>query len=255
MIQAGMVLASEDYLLFSLPTSAGLGWTPHLLLQVMEPQTSLKEDFFVHIRKVQGYHGFRHRCIQELNDVNMSLPPFIPHLCFPFHCLHSEAGSSHEVTKMSSASVLPACNPRERRAPFSLTTPAKFSSCLSLVHFGSHAFPEPITLAWGMQNSRWGQCIHSWSRNGESPSPGPHLLRRGERPPQKHCQHRLSIIFLPRSNDIGWGFPAGHQESVCQCRRHRRRGFDPWVRKIPWRREMATRSSILAWEIPWTEQL
>lgn len=54
MIQAGMVLASEDYLLFSLPTSAGLGWTPHLLLQVMEPQTCLKEDFFVHIRKSPG---------------------------------------------------------------------------------------------------------------------------------------------------------------------------------------------------------
>ena len=30
------------------------------------------------------------------------------------------------------------------------------------------------------------------------------------------------------------------RESVCQCRnrrRHKRRGFDPWVGKIPWRRE------------------
>ena len=26
------------------------------------------------------------------------------------------------------------------------------------------------------------------------------------------------------------------KEPACQCRRHRRRGFDPWVRKIPWRR-------------------
>ena len=25
------------------------------------------------------------------------------------------------------------------------------------------------------------------------------------------------------------------KESTCQCRRHRRLGFDPWVRKIPWR--------------------
>ena len=23
---------------------------------------------------------------------------------------------------------------------------------------------------------------------------------------------------------------------TCQCRRHKRHGFDPWVRKIPWRR-------------------
>ena len=28
--------------------------------------------------------------------------------------------------------------------------------------------------------------------------------------------------------------------------------FDPWVGKIPWRREMATLSRILAWRIPWT---
>ena len=26
------------------------------------------------------------------------------------------------------------------------------------------------------------------------------------------------------------------KESACQRRRHKRRGFDPWVRKIPWRR-------------------
>ena len=34
------------------------------------------------------------------------------------------------------------------------------------------------------------------------------------------------------------GLPRWHsgQESACQCRRHRRRRFDPWVRKIP-RRE------------------
>ena len=27
------------------------------------------------------------------------------------------------------------------------------------------------------------------------------------------------------------------KESICQCRRHRRRGFNPWVRKIPWSRK------------------
>ena len=41
------------------------------------------------------------------------------------------------------------------------------------------------------------------------------------------------------------------KESACQCRRH---GFNPWVGKIPWRRKMATHSSIVAWEIPWTEE-
>ena len=31
-------------------------------------------------------------------------------------------------------------------------------------------------------------------------------------------------------------------------------GFDPWVGKIPLEEGTATHSSILAWEIPWTEE-
>ena len=38
------------------------------------------------------------------------------------------------------------------------------------------------------------------------------------------------------------------------CLQCGRPGFDPWVGKIPLEKEMATCSSILAWEIPWTEQ-
>ena len=35
------------------------------------------------------------------------------------------------------------------------------------------------------------------------------------------------------------GFPGGSvvKESACQCRRRKRRGFDPWLGKIPWRRK------------------
>ena len=29
---------------------------------------------------------------------------------------------------------------------------------------------------------------------------------------------------------------ASDKEPTCQCRRHKRPGFDPWVRKTPWRR-------------------
>ena len=34
------------------------------------------------------------------------------------------------------------------------------------------------------------------------------------------------------------GFPGGAsgKELACQCRRHKRLGFDPWVGKIPWRK-------------------
>ena len=52
------------------------------------------------------------------------------------------------------------------------------------------------------------------------------------------------------------GFPGGSDGRVClECWRP---GFNPWVRKIPWRRKwkpkkMATHSGILAWKIPWTE--
>ena len=31
--------------------------------------------------------------------------------------------------------------------------------------------------------------------------------------------------------------------------------FEPWVGKIPLEKGMATHSSILAWEDPWTEEL
>ena len=35
------------------------------------------------------------------------------------------------------------------------------------------------------------------------------------------------------------GFPRGTsgKESTCQCRRLQRHEFDPWVRKIPWRKK------------------
>ena len=34
------------------------------------------------------------------------------------------------------------------------------------------------------------------------------------------------------------GFPGGAsvKEPACQCRRHKRCGFDPWVQKIPWKK-------------------
>ena len=50
----------------------------------------------------------------------------------------------------------------------------------------------------------------------------------------------ISLNGLPR-----W---LSGKESTCQCRRC---GFDPWVEM---EEEMATHSSILAWEIPWTEE-
>ena len=43
----------------------------------------------------------------------------------------------------------------------------------------------------------------------------------------------LNLLGLPR-----WGFPGGTsgKELAYQCRRCKRLKFNPWVRKIPWRR-------------------
>lgn len=58
------------------------------------------------------------------------------------------------------------------------------------------------------------------------------------------CAHQGLFHSLARSpclwgpGEVG-GFPDGSvvKESACQCRRHRRFGFNPWVRKILWRRK------------------
>ena len=67
----------------------------------------------------------------------------------------------------------------------------------------------------------------------------------------------LFLTFMDLTFTDYWGFPGGAsgKESACQCRRCKRPGFEPWVRKIPWRKKTATHSSILAWKIPWTEKL
>ena len=38
---------------------------------------------------------------------------------------------------------------------------------------------------------------------------------------------------------MGFGLPRwlSDKELDCQCRRHKRHGFDPWIGKIPWRRK------------------
>ena len=47
--------------------------------------------------------------------------------------------------------------------------------------------------------------------------------------------HRI-LNIVPYA--VLWGFPGGTsgKESTCQCRRYKRCGFDPSVRKILWRR-------------------
>ena len=59
----------------------------------------------------------------------------------------------------------------------------------------------------------------------------------------KICYLCSEAFLLGLSSFIGatrhQSFPGGAsgKEPTCQCRRHKKHGFDPWIRKILWRRE------------------
>ena len=44
-------------------------------------------------------------------------------------------------------------------------------------------------------------------------------------------ENEQSLSSLSRASQVS----AGGKEHVCQFRRHKRHGFDPWVRKVPCR--------------------
>ena len=46
-------------------------------------------------------------------------------------------------------------------------------------------------------------------------------------------------------SNTGFSGGANGKEPACQCRRLKRRGFDPWVKKIPWRRAWAPTPGFL----------
>ena len=62
------------------------------------------------------------------------------------------------------------------------------------------------------------------------------------------CVSKRNLLFKNLTRLPWW---LSGEESACQCRRL---GFDSWVKKTPLEEEMANHSSILAWEIPWTEE-
>ena len=65
-----------------------------------------------------------------------------------------------------------------------------------------------------------------------------------------------NLFMLQKFYSYILGFPGGasDKEPACQCSRHK----ETRVRSLSWddppEEGMATHSSILAWEIPWTEE-
>ena len=54
--------------------------------------------------------------------------------------------------------------------------------------------------------------------------------------------------YLITGSGIGLPRWQSDKEPACQCQRHRRPGFNPWVRKIPWRRAWEPTSVFLPGE-------
>ena len=57
------------------------------------------------------------------------------------------------------------------------------------------------------------------------------------------------------TSNLVFSFPGGtrDKEPTCQCRRHKRHRFDPWLGRFPGG-EHGNPHQFLAWRIPWTEK-
>jgi len=84
---------------------------------------------------------------------------------------------------------------------------------------------------------------------GVTPVLGPGIWRSENQELRCLWQKTMDILLSGRERiHLPWPFcsiqapnrfPGGAsgKEPACQCRRHKRHWFDPWVRKIPWRRK------------------
>ena len=46
----------------------------------------------------------------------------------------------------------------------------------------------------------------------------------------------MILIYRVLEGNVVFPGGASGKEPTYQCRRHKRHGFDPWIRKIPWRK-------------------
>ena len=61
----------------------------------------------------------------------------------------------------------------------------------------------------------------------------------------------MTWVFKTVICNLGLHWWLSGKESACQ---HRICGFDPWIRKIPWRRKWQPTLVFLPGKIPWTEE-
>ena len=68
----------------------------------------------------------------------------------------------------------------------------------------------------------------------------------------KDCSPPVSLHMEFSRQEYWSGLPFPTPRDLLAMRRP---GFNTQVVKIPWRKKLATHSSLLAWKIPWTEDL
>ena len=124
--------------------------------------------------------------------------------------------------------------------------PQVTSSSSSLPNFHLLFFSPAPSLQPLLKNGSWARNTFSSLLDDSSPNLGPLALLPFPSPgnlPNPRIEPRSpalrvdSLLSEPKLYKIR-GFPGSTsgKESACQCRRHKRFGFDPWVGKIPWRR-------------------
>jgi len=69
---------------------------------------------------------------------------------------------------------------------------------------------------------------------------------------ESHKTEKVFKLCLTEGKEFGRGFPDGisGKEPICQCGRHKRHVFYPWVRKIPWRKAWQPSPLFLPGESP-----
>ena len=65
---------------------------------------------------------------------------------------------------------------------------------------------------------------------------------QGLKPCPLQWKHSVLTTGSPGKSQLGG---ASGKEPACQCQRHKRCEFDPWVRKIPWRRAWQPTTAFL----------
>ena len=99
-----------------------------------------------------------------------------------------------------------------------------------------------LVLKQGLKNSKgtYGPAMKRPACDLFSLSPSPAVSQKDEtiRMMSKSADRQLSIVFkiIQVSGVEGFLVGTNGKEPACQCRRCKRYGFNPWARKIPWRR-------------------